>query len=54
MEKKKKVYDKKTGEIVLVDSIKDFLEKQESEEAPKESVVEKEEEVVEEINEETD
>jgi hypothetical protein len=44
MEKKKKVYDKKTGEIVLVDSIKDFLEQQESEEAPQEEVVVEEEE----------
>jgi|TARA_R100000093_G_C1905893_1_gene61290 hypothetical protein len=42
MNKQKRVWDKNTGQLVYVDSVKDFLAQQ------SEALVEKEEEVVEE------
>ena len=46
MKKQKKVWDKKTGGLIYVDSVKDFLAQQSEDKV--EAPVEKEEEIVEE------
>ena len=46
MKRQKRVWDKKTGGLIYVDSVKDFLEQQSEDKV--EAPVEKEEEIVEE------